>query len=258
MAIRFQHLCSAALMAAVLWPAVARAQDESKIRLRMLPMAGGTERGLLRSRMVPGVAELRVEVRNLAGNQEHILYGDGDEIVRFTTNARGRANVSINLLATGNPEQPTFDPRGEFLTINDGQNDVLAAWVYDSPANDPPRPRIKEVSALTRTGAMQGEVEARYDRLPNGEQRLAISLRDMAPGAYDVVIDDLLVATVTPNSDGFAVVRLLSSPPVQTGYVAPHKFVGVLSFNPRGDEIVVEANGVEQFDGEMEAKIPGL
>jgi len=201
---------------------------------------------------------MRLKVRNLAANQEHILYSDGDEIVRFTTNGRGHANVAINLLATGNPQQATFDPRGEFVTINDGLNDVLAAWVYDSPANDPPRPRIKEVSALARTGATQGRVEARYDRLPNGEQRLVITLLDMAPGAYDVVVDDTLVATVTPNPEGFAVVRLLSSPPAQTANLRPHKFVGALTFNPRSDDIEIESNGVEQFDGEMEANIPGL
>lgn len=246
------------LIAAAQGPFAAHAGEESKARLFMIPMAGGAERGLLRSHLVPGLAELEITVRNLAPNHEHIVYGDGEEVVRFTTNGRGNANVLINLFATGNPANPTFDPRDEFVTVNDGVNDMLAAWVFASPANDPPRPQLNEVSALTRTAATQGTVDVRYDRLPNGNQRLAVALRDMAPGTYDVLVNDVLIASVTPNAAGVASVELRSVMGGAVGNVKPHKFRGLLGSNPRGDDVDVELAGVRQFTGKVEAQIPGL
>jgi hypothetical protein len=255
-------LFTAAIAVALLAsPLAASAREESKIRVAMEKLAGGNERGMLRSQLTPGSAMLRVHVSHLAPNLEHVVMGDGVEVARFTTNGAGNAEVRIDLLATASGTTPTFDPRGKFVTIHDGTNDVLAAWVYADPADDPPRPRIKEVTSLGREAATQGSVDARYDALPSGGARLAIALRGVAPGDYDVIVDETTVATVTPNPSGVAMVDLRVRPGGGNGNPnasKPHKHKGVLSLNPRGEEIEIVQGGVVQFSGEMLAQIPGL
>jgi hypothetical protein len=253
---------TAALASLAIAPLAASAREESKIRLFMEKVAGGNEKGMLRSQLAPGSAELRVHVSRLAPNVEHILLGDGAEVARLTTNASGNAELRIDLLQTGGGTTPTFDPRGKLLTINDGANDVLAAWVYADPADDPARPRIKERTSLARDAATQGAVDARYDALPSGGARLAIALRGVAPGDYDVIVDGASVATVTPNASGFAAVDLRVRPGSGNGSAGandkPHKHRGALSGNPRGKLIEVVQAGVVQFSGEMLAQISGL
>lgn len=254
---------AAALAAIALAPLAASAREESKIRLFMERVAGGNEKGMLRSQLAPGSAELRIHVSRLAPNLEHVVTGGGVEVARFTTNAAGNAELRIDLLQTGGGATPTFDPRGKLVTINDGTNDVLAAWVFADPANDPARPRIKEVTSLAREAATQGTVDARYDALPSGGARLAIALRGVAAGEYDVIVDDQIVATVTPNPSGFAAVDLRMRPGNGAGNPGangkPHKQRGPLGINPRGETIeVVDQADVVQFAGEMLAQIPGL
>ena len=47
------------------------------------------------------------------------------------------------------------------VTVNDGTSDVLEAWVYGDPAEDPARPRIKEVTRLAREAAARIGLELR-------------------------------------------------------------------------------------------------
>jgi len=258
---RDKRFWASVAMAAVLGaPLAASAREESNIRLFMERVAGGNEKGMLGSHLTPGSAELRVHLIHLAPNLEHILLGDGVEVARFTTNAAGNAEVRVDLFRTGGGTTPTFDPRGKFVTVNDGTNDVLAAWVYADPADDPARPRIKETTALAQDAASRGAVDARYDVLPSGGARLAIALRGVAAGDYDVLVDGVSVATVTPNPSGFASVDLRVGPGRgnANGKSRPHKHRGALSGNPRGELIEIVQAGVVQFSGEMLAQIPGL
>lgn len=253
---------AAGLALALLAPAAGFAKEESKINLSMEKLAAGTEKGMLRSQLSPSRATLRIHVNHLAPNLEHIVMGDGVEVERFTTNGSGSAEVRIDLLATGSGTTPSFDPRGKFVTVNDGTKDVLAAWVYGDPADDPSRTRIKEVTQLARDATVtEGRVDARYDALPSGGARLLIAMRGGAPGDYDVLVDDVLVASVTTNASGFASVDLRVRPgggmsPSPGG--KPHKQKGPLTLNPRSALIEVEQAGVVHFSGEMLAQIPGL
>lgn len=254
----------ASLAAALLAPLAAGAREESKIRLFMEKLGGGNEKGMLRSELAPGSAQLRVHVSHLMPNLEHILSGDGVEVARFTTNAAGNAEVRIDLFATGGGTTPTFDPRGKFLTVNDGTNDVLAAWVYADPQDDPARPRIKELTALAADAATLGTADARYDALPSGGARLAIALHGVAAGDYDVIVDGTTVASVTPNASGFAAVDLRVRPGGGNGNAGgngnghAHKHKGTLAGNPRNKLIEVALTGVTQFSGPLLAQIPGL
>ena len=252
------------LASALVAPLGAGAREESKIRLFMEKLAGGNDKGMLRSDLAPGSAQLRVHVSHLMPNLEHILSGDGVEVARFTTNAAGNAEVRIDLFATGGGTTPTFDPRGKFVTVNDGTNDVLAAWVFADPQDDPARPRIKELTALAADAAAQGTADARYDALPSGGARLAIALHGVAAGDYDVVVDGVTVASVTPNPSGFAAVDLRVRPGGGNGNAGgngngrAHKHKGALAGNPRNKLIEVALAGVTQFSGPLLAQIPGL
>jgi len=253
---------SVALAAVLVAPLAASAREDSNIRLFMERVAAGNEKGMLGSYLAPGSAELRVHVIHLAPNLEHILLGDGVEVARFTTNASGDAEVRVDLFKTGGGTTPTFDPRGKFVSVNDGVNDVLAAWVYADPADDPRLTRIKETTGLAREAATQGAVDARYDALPSGGARLAIALRGVAAGDYDVIVDGVSVATVTANPSGFAFVDLRVGPGGGNGNAngkgRPHMHRGALSGNPRSKVIEIEQAAVVQFSGEMLAQIPGL
>jgi hypothetical protein len=261
------HVFAAALLGALIAPGAAGAKEESKIRLFMEKLGGGNEKGMLRSQLAPGSAVLRVHVNRLAPDTEHILLGDGVEVARFATNASGNAELRVDLFQTGGGATPTFDPRGKFITVSDGTNDVLAAWVYADPADDPARPRIKEVTQLVRSdAATQGAVAARYDALPSGGARLAIALRSVAAGDYDVKVDGASVATLTPNEGGNASVDLRVRPGggnanangTGNGNNKPHKHKGQLSGNPRSKLIEVMQGTTVHFSGEMLAQIPGL
>jgi hypothetical protein len=257
----FARLFAIGAVAALLGPTAGLSKEESKIRLFMEKLGGGNPTGMLGSDLAPGRASLRIHVSHLAPNLEHIVMGDGVEVDRFTTNSAGNAELTIDLFATGGGATPTFDPRGKFVTVNDGTNDVLAAWVYADPADDPPRPRIKETTGLARDAAVaQGAVDARYDVLPSGGARLAIALRGVTPGAYDVLVDGAMVASVTTTPSGSAAVDLRVGPGQGNGNAASkgHRHRGPLAMNPRSELIEVKQGAAVHFSGPMLAQIPGL
>lgn len=260
----------------VAMPFTAMAREESKIRLFMEKTEGGggservqlmgqvggsSERGQLRTDLSPDRASLRLGVSRLAPNHEHILLGDGVEIARFTTNAAGNAEVRLDLFETGGDTTPSFDPRGKRVSVNDGTSDVLEAWVYGDPADDPARPRIKEVTSLAREGATEGSVDARYDALPSGGALFAVEMRGVAPGDYEVLVNDTPVAMLTPNPGGSARLDLRIQPGNGGGNAngrRPHQVRGPLVVNPRSQMIELVLGGVVQFAGPMLAQIPGL
>jgi hypothetical protein len=262
-------LFAAALAALLLAPAAGNAREESNIRVSMTPLGSASARGMLASQLAPGSASLRILVSQLAPNLEHVVMGESDPLARFTTNASGNAEVRIDLFTTGGGTTPSFDPRGKRVSVNDGVADVLEAWVYADPAQDPPRPRIKETTALARAmGVAQGNVDARYDALPSGGARFAIALRGVVPGTYDVLLDGAPLATLTTNPSGAAFVDLRVLPGQGgtngnaggngKGKGAPHKHVGPLTGNPRDALIEVMQADAVHFSGPMRAQIPGL
>lgn len=247
-------------------PLATFAREESNIRLFMESVGpAGDDRGQLRSELRPERARLRVQVLRLAPNQEHVLLGDGVELARFVTNAAGGGEVDLDLFQTGEGATPTFDPRGKRIAVNDGTSDVLEAWVYADPADDPARPRIKEETSLERAAASEGTVDARYDALPSGGARFTLAFRGVAPGAYDVLVDGTNVATVTPNPGGSARLDLRIQPGSGNAMnrgrgpnPTPHNVRGPLEIDPRSKQLELVQAAVVQFAGPMRARIPGL
>ncbi len=266
MEISLRCLLAMCFVVACFAPARGMAKEESKIRLFMEKASGGPERGQLRSQLGPGVAILHVKVSHLAPGLEHILKGDGEEVARFTTNDAGNAELKIDLFATGGGATPTFDPRGKLVTVNDGVNDVLSAWVYADPADDPAHILIKELTSLEPDAgaAPAGSVLARYDLLPSGAARFLVALRGVVPGDYDVLVDGAPIANLTTNPGGNATVELRIRPGGGNGNsggngTGPgHKHKGPLTINPRSSQIEVQQAGATLFAGPMLAQIQGL
>ncbi len=273
---KFQSCCAALGFAVTLMAAgAASAMEESKIKLPLEQVGGsGDDRGSLRSRMMDdgatAVASMAVQVQHLAPNFEYIVMGDGVEVTRFTTNADGNGGAVVDLLATGSGATASFDPRGKFVSVNDGAADVLGSWVYADPANDPKHAKVKERTMLApdATAAPAGSTSARYDLLPNGNSRLWITLRGVATGDYDVAVDGVAVGMVTTNTGGNA--RLRFDAKSSNGQSAgkgngkgnhggpPHNRKGSLSFDPRHKQIDVSVGGVLMFSGPMLAQIGNL
>ena len=218
-------------------------------------------------------AKMQVRVRHLAPDTEHIVMGDGIELIRFMTNASGTGRIALDLLATGTATTPSFDPRGKQLTVSDGVDDVLAAWVYADPANDPSRTKITESTTLPAVqlptipaAVTPGTVTARYDKLPKqNRSRFTVSLRGVPAGDYDIAVDGIVVGSLTTNPAGVA--RLGFDTKTNgngkgggkgnNGGPA-HNQRKLLDFDPRNKQIDVIQAGVVLFSGPMLAQIDHL
>jgi hypothetical protein len=205
-------------------------------------------------------ATLHVMLKKLDGSTEYLLLSDGVELARFTTGSNGSANFTIDLLATGDTSSAPVDPRGALLTVSDGVNDVLEAWVMADPLDDPHKAKIKECTDLEADLAFapEGAASARYDLLPNGRSRLSLKVVHAPAGDYDLLVDDAMVATFTPNSAGNAKLSFRSTGP--KGKSKPHNQKLGLGFDPRHMLIEIQAVGTTDvyFSGEMLAQIPGV
>ena len=110
------------------------AKEESKIKVRMDKVDGGSASGGVRTQMSATSATLHLKVRHLDPSVEYVLYNgasedmdDGAELSRFTPGGNGSANLKIDLLDLDLGADA--DPRGQRLSVYDGTEDVLEVWV---------------------------------------------------------------------------------------------------------------------------------
>jgi hypothetical protein len=255
-----------ALIALLTIPVVgAHAREESKIMLDFESAGGGlspSASGKAMSMMSIHRATLQVMLRRLDGSTEYALLSDGEELTRFTTNSRGFAVLRVDLLTTGDLSSPPIDPRGKLLTVNDGVNDVLQAWVMADPLDDPKKVRIKEWTSLEPDPAFVdvGTASARYMLLPNGRVMVFVQVvRAPVSMDYELLVDGVSAATFTPNPAGVANIMFRSTG--AWGRSLPHnQKLGIEGFEPRNGFIEIRPVGSTDvyFSGEMLAQIPGL
>jgi hypothetical protein len=206
-------------------------------------------------------------VRGLEPAVEHALLARLDEtdtepgeLCRFTTDADGRWNGTCDI-GKGDEVEAPADPRGKYLVVNDGAEDVLAGWLYGAPADDGPRTKVKEQTRLApdETANPTGSADARYDMRPNGKGSLVISLRGVPAGDYDVWVDGVLVETLTPNPGGVAKASFRTHPSNGNGDSGKgHNKRGLLDFDPRRKLIELMQGSAVYFSGPMLARIEGL
>lgn len=260
----------------------AHAKEESKLQILLLPpgMGGGNGNGNglakgqgpigdLRSFLQdPGsLRRLQLHVRGLEPSVEHALLALLDEsdpapaeLCRFTTDANGQWKGTCDI-GKGDAVEAPIDPRGKYLVVNDGTQDVLAGWLYGAPEDDGPMTKVKEQTRLApdETADPTGSADARYDMRPNGKGSLVISLRGVPAGDYDVYVDGVLVETLTPNPGGAAKATFRTHPSNGNGGNGKgHNKRGLLDFDPRRKLVELKQGTDVYFSGPMLAQIEGL
>jgi len=275
----FLLLAAAAALGVAMAPVPALAKEESKIQINLDPLSGVAGPGRsntskLKTLFMPGTAGIQVQVQGLAPATEYLLLSDGIEITRFTTGSNGQANVKIDLLqlaTTGDLGVAVVDPRGTFVTLNDGVADVQGGWLYGPVELDPSRVLVNESTNLApdALAAPTGSATANYMMTPNRKGKLRISTIGAPVGDYEVWIDGVLVGTMTTNPAGNASVEFRSDAPHGNsgGNGKPNKpnkpkkqgnVKLPMDFDPRMALIELLQGGVVVFSGEMAAQIGGL
>jgi hypothetical protein len=282
-ALRFRAEILILALALIALPFSAGAKEESKIQIRLTDLSGngngngngrggGAVRADIRTHLQGTKVILKLRARGLHADTEYVLLSKDDEgttdsaeLTRFTSGSNGSANVTQNLSKTDDPEAPA-DPRGKFLVIADAADEsieILGGWLYGEPQNDGPKTKIKEVTDLAPDGdaAPSGNVAARYDMRPNGHGKLSISMRRVPAEDYEVLVDGVLAATLTPNPAGNAKADFRTKPfrGNGSGKVKPHHKKQQLDFDPRRKDILIQlTDGTPMFYGPMLAQIDGL
>ncbi len=272
-------------LALIVLPFAAGAKEESKIQIRLTDLngagngngnglGGGAVRAAVRTHLQGSRVILKLRARGLEPDTEHVLLcrdtegpGDSAELTRFTSGSNGSANVTQNLAKTDDPAAPA-DPRGKFLVIAevaDLETDIVGGWLYGKDVDDEPKTKIKEVTELApdEDASPSGSVAARYDMRPNGRGKLSIAMRGVPAEDYEILVDGVLAATLTPNPAGNAKADFRTRPSrgQGSGKVKPHRKKQLLDFDPRRKEILVRLAADEKkpmFFGLMLAQIEGL
>jgi len=288
-------LRSALLLAAasLLLPTPAAfAKEESKIQIRLLSPSNGNGngnaignaigngngngnggsgmRGDVRTHLQGSKVVLQLRVRGLEPDSEYALLclesetaTEAAELLRFSTGANGSANLTQNLAKTEDPEAPA-DPRGKLLSLVDaGDQEVLRGWLYGAPEDDGPQTKVKERTQLADDEASDpsGRVDATYQRLPNGQGKLAVDARGIPAGDYRLLVDGVEVAVFSPNPGGNAKLDFRTKPGKGKGpkKVKPHQKKQQLDFDPRRKLVEVQLeDGTPMFAGPMLAQVDGL
>ncbi|MBW2542724.1 MAG: hypothetical protein JRF15_11585 [Deltaproteobacteria bacterium] len=280
---RFRAQILILALALITLPFTAGAKEESKIQIRLTDLSGngngngnGLGRGAVRAdvhtQLQGTKVVLKLRARGLDADTEYVLLckddeaaADSAELTRFTSKSNGSANVTQNLAKTDDPEAPA-DPRGKYLVIAnaaDETNEIAGGWLYGAPQDDGPKTKIKEVTELApdADASPSGTVAARYDMRPNGHGKLSISMRRVPAEDYEILVDGVLAATLTPNPAGNARADFQTRPirGNGSGKVKPHHKKQQLGFDPRRKEILVQlTDGTAMFNGPMLAQIEGL
>jgi hypothetical protein len=230
-------------------PAAGKEESKVQVPLDNLGVDAGASADL-RSKLDAGGATLHLKAKGLVGGTEYIVLADGIEQARFVTEANGHANVMFDLLEAdaASPRLP-FDPRGRYVTVNDGAEDVLGAWY--STAGEPDRTKVKEWTDLAPEAiAGDGHADARYDRRPNGKASFRVHMRHAPDGVYDVMVADVAVGSIDTNGSGGGRIDFTTKGKGKKGML--------LDFDPRGELVELEQAGVLYFSGIMLAQIDGL
>jgi hypothetical protein len=276
-------------LALITLPFDASAKEESKIQIRLTDVNGNgdgngnglgrdAERANVRTHLQGTKVILQLRARGLDADTEYVLLckdtedaTEAVELAHFTVGSNGSANLTQDLAKIDDPEAPT-DPRGKFLVIAeaaDVEMEVVGGWLYgecapDAECDDGPMTKIKEVTELEPDpdASPSGSVAARYDMRPNGHGKLSISMRHVPVDDYEILVDDTLVATLTPNPAGNARADFRTRPirGQGSGKIKPHRKKQQLNFDPRRKEILVRLAADESpvFSGPMIAQIEGL
>lgn len=270
-------------LALIVLPLAAGAKEESKMQIGLSDLnsngngngrGNGLGRGGLRAdvrtHLQGSKVILQLRASGLDSDTEYVVLcketeeaTDSAELLRFTSASNGSANLSHDL-TKGNDADAPSDPRGKYLVIAeaaDASMEIAGGWLYGAPQDDGPKTKIKEATQLSADpdSSPSGSVEARYDMRPNGRGQLSISMKGVPSEDYEILVDGVLVATLTPNPGGAAKVDFRVQTNRGRGAGNGHRKQEQLDFDPRRKEILVQlTDDTLMFSGPMIAQIEGL
>ncbi len=271
--LRVLGLPLALCLLAPLWPDDAAAKEESKIQILLLPPGpgggngngmGGKLRGDVRTHLQGDKTRLKLHVRGADPNTDYLLLAledeeatEGAELAHFTTGSHGQFTGSFDV-GKGDGLEAPIDPRGHYLVVSDGEEAILAGWLYGAAEDDGPRTKVKELTGLAPDEIIDpsGSAAARYDMRPNGHGKFRVSLRHVPEGEYGLWVDGVQVSSLTPNSGGNAEATFTTKP--VHGKSKPHNVKSSLTFDPRRKLVELKQGDQVYFSGPMLAQIEGL
>jgi hypothetical protein len=231
-------------------------------------------RGKVRLRLQENRATFQVKVRRLDPSAVYELRRDSVPVGEIATDGAGAANVVFRAPESGSDPVLDFDPRGSFMSVGQGELDVLGAVVSGGLELD--GIKIQEKTSLEPTELLadfpKAEARLKYEVRPNGKRKFELDARHLPPGTYEMwVIDEALaeteIASFTTNPAGNAKVTFGFAPPKKNGKEPkgkkpmnkPGRVKGMaLDFDPRTATIEIRQGEDVYFSGSMLAQIPGL
>jgi len=219
--------------------------ESSRIQIALL--GGGAASGELRTSFDLSRALLELRVRGLASRTEYMLVAknapaapSGAEILHFFTGGKGSARVSLDLI--GDEAGAPLDPRGRYLVVAEpGGAEVLGAWLFGDFTDDGPDTKTAETTRLTPAPGAPGRVDARYGSRTGGSVSFELIAAGIAPGAYDLFVDGVLVESSVTDAGGRARIRFENP-----------------GFEPRRRSIELRQGASTIFAGPLLAQLPSL
>jgi hypothetical protein len=174
---------------------------------------------------------------------------DGAIVDSLTVRPNGLGRIVRRLstsTSNGHRKFPTanYDPRGGELSVQLAGVSILTCDVPTTPANA----KVEIELDLTNLGVVPGDAEAEFEAR-NGRMEFEVELDHVAPGSYDLLVGGVLVGTIVvePGDDDEEIE--FDSNPSAGDDDDDDEMDLLLTFDPRGKEIVIQQNGVPVFSG---------
>ena len=201
--------------------------------------------GSVRSTLSALVAQLQIDVANLAPNTAYQIAIDDSPEANFVTDDKGGARV---LLRAGDDASPLdVDPRGREIEVRHGADDVLRVAMTAGASTAPGMLRVESVGLKATALAPGGKAKAVFRSTADGRQRLEIEVEHAPPGTYSVFVGGIErgsfaapagIGSIEFGDDG------AGSPP--------------LDFDAQAAQIDLVRNDAIVFSGVLTATIPDM
>ncbi len=185
------------------------------------------------------------------GTYDVVLDGGIVDMITVRNNGNGlivRRLASSTRQRNGNIPTASYDPRGSEVELSLQGVDILMADVPATPAESNARVEI-EID-LDDLGVVAGEAEAEFEER-RGRMKFEVEIEDIAPGTYDVLVGGVMVGTIEADPGEDEAEIDFDSRPSLGDDDDEDELDLLLTFDPRGQEIVVQQNGVPLFSGTL-------
>lgn len=197
------------------------------------------------------LAQLQVDVANLAPNTTYQLAVDDTAKASFTTDDRGGASVVLR--RDDAVRGLDFDPRGREIEVRHGADDVLrTTLVSDAPGGAAPGTDRIEVVALARSAALaSGRAKTKLRTEPDGRRRFSVEVEVAPPGPYVLFVNGTERGSIAAPG-GFGEIEFDSTPDDR-----PHG-EALLDFAIEDAQIDLLRGGEIAFSGSLRAGVAGV